>query len=173
MLARLKALFTGMPSAVSKVNGFTVTVEKKQGVLLTSKPKDAPEGTEGTPASVDEYYEVTVNITGKNPEYPASEKPWTARFTTLLPRMGGSFGFNGGACYVPDGAKFTRFEVREEFNDGRHTIGHRLPPHHSVMVYGYYRTAEGRESRMGVGGGWIRKSEREAPNFRPSRVFYC
>jgi len=149
------------PAAVSKVDGFSIALEKKQGVLLTSKPKDKPDA-ESKPASVDSYYQVSVTVSGENPEYPATDKPWTHRYTTGLKGDDG-YGFVGGVSYIPYDAQWTGFELVEEFDEARRPpdFGKWMPPHHTVMLRAHFIDVSGRPNSMAV-GGWVRKSEKES-----------
>ncbi len=144
------------PKAVCKVAGFDISIEKKEGILLTTQGegKDASEGF---------YYEVSVTKDGSNPEYPASEKPWKQRYTVGLSK---GVGIVGSAAFIPQGCRWTRFELIEEFDDAKTPpMGKWMPPHHSVVVCGHYVDAKGNKSDMKI-GGWVRKSERESPQWK-------
>lgn len=145
-----------MPKALCNVNGFQVELEKKDGALLKSGGEDA---------SADHYYEVRVHVTGENPEYPAREEPLKYRFTVGKPGCG--LGMTGSVMFCSAGHRWNRFELVEEFEDPRITrpMGKQMPPHHNVMVRGYYHDEEGRESSMAV-GGLVRKSELETPQWK-------
>lgn len=138
------------PQAICRVEGFDLAVEKKNGVLLTANG--------GEPASEDSYYEVKIRPNGDNPEYPACDAASVQRYTVGLP--GSGTGYVNGVGYAPAGSKFQNFELVESFDDGRHTIGHRMPPHHSVMLRANFRDAAGRATHIAL-GGWVRKSETE------------
>ena len=156
--------FYADPKAFCDVEGFSVEIEKKDGVLLTSKPKD-DETAVARDASIGSYYEVSVKSDGTNPEYPASEKPWVQRFTV---GAGGNkgFGFVGGASYIPEGARWTRFILAEEYDDAKTPpMGKWMPAHHTVLLRGFYKDDDGRENSMAI-GGWVRKSETESPEWK-------
>lgn len=164
----LKRLMAGIlpeqePKAVSKVPGFSVSLEKKDGVLLTFKPEDET-NTEKKDASVDYYYEVSVDVDGSNPEYPAEDKPWKHTYTVALESDSGQ-GLTGGTSYISQGARWTGFELVEEFDDAKNLpMGKRMPPHHTVMLRSHFRDANGHDTSMAI-GSWIRKSERETPQW--------
>ncbi|MCB9991055.1 MAG: hypothetical protein H6867_06710 [Rhodospirillales bacterium] len=166
------------PKAVTKVKGFTIDVEKKQGVLLTSTPKDRPDA-QPQAASADYYYEVSITPNGKNREYPAQDKPWKARFTIGADDKSG-YGFASGAALIPRGAEWTRFELVEDFDDGKPTASGSyriMPPHHYIMLRAHFRDARGRDTKMALGGQWVRKSETETEAWqaalkKPVRHFF-
>lgn len=154
--------------AVSKVNGFAVSMETKEGVLLTS-------GKPPKPASENAYYEIAVQPTGENPEYPKRDKPMIARFTIGLAKE--MSGLIGDACFIPSGARYTGFEVVEEYDDGKLKsgfMGRLMSAHHSVNLRAHFVTAQGRKEEMAM-GSWVRKSECERPEWRAeagSPMFY-
>lgn len=161
------------PVVLSKVDGFSITLEKKDGVLLTSTPKDDPDA-KPKDVSMDSYYELTVTVDGSNVEYPAEDKPSKYRYTIL--KGDGGFGFTGGVSYIPQGARWIKFELVEEFDGAKEPpMGKWMPPHHHVLLRAHYRDASGQVNSVGL-GGWVRKSEREAPEWRAaamSPVTYC
>lgn len=157
------------PSAVSKVKGFSITVEKKEGVLLTSK-----KGDQKVPASEADYYEVTVNVDGSNPEYPASEKPYVRAFTTALQKNW--VGMTGGVSYIPDGARWTGFELIEVYDKCEEPpMGKWMPAHHRVDLIAHYQDALSCPQRISY-GAWVRKSDLESPAWKAaanSPITYC
>lgn len=145
------------PQAICRVDGFDLSIEKKGGVLLSSG---------GQPASEDAYYEVQIRANGDNPEYPATEKASVQLYTVGLSERG--IGMVNSVGFVPAGSTFKRFELVEEFDDGRNTMGHRMPPHHSVMLQAHFRDASGKASKIAM-GGWVRKSETETSAWKQAQ----
>ena len=150
---------------ICDVHGFEAVLSLKGGVLLTEQET-------GHPASADYYYEVSLRPTGENPEYPAKETPSVMRYTV---GRGQGLGIIGGTGYIPEGSVFTAFTLREEFDDGKNTMGRRMPPHHSVMLRAAFtNVATGHSSSMAM-GGWVRRSETETrawQNALGSRVMW-
>lgn len=160
-----KPLFTGDsdPDIVSEVRGFVVSLERKEGTLLHEKNDSLP-FEKLKPACEGSYYEVSVRATGENEEYPADKEPSVYRYTVLLCD---SAGYSKGVQFIPNGYRWTKFRLVEEFNDGTPPgFGKKMPPHHCVMLRADYQaaTGNGRELSMGI-GGWVRKSERESPTW--------
>ena len=138
-------LDTAEPKAKSKVHGFTVSVEKKEGGMLTSRPKGQPE-VETRPASENFYYEVIVQSTGENREYPKDENPMVNLFTVGLEE--GASGYVGGVSYLPAGSRYTGFKIKEDIEDNLH----------SVPLHAYFKDASGAKGEMAI-GDWTRTSE--------------
>lgn len=154
------AMMGAGPQAICRVDGFDFSMEQKQGVLLTTKLDSEDESR---PASTDSYYEIKIRPNGDNPEYPAADNASTHYCTIGLEGVGS--GFVNSTIFAPAGSTMKNFELVEEFNDGRHTTGHRMPPHHSVMLRMHFQDAQGEKSSIGV-GSWVRKSERESPAWK-------
>ena len=155
LMTRAAAAFAKGPTAVSKVKGFSIDVEEKQGVLLTSTVDETVH-----PASEDKYYEVTVNVDGSNPEYPASDKPYVRAFTIALQRN--SMGFNGGVSYTSKGNRWTKFELVEVHDKSEvPPMGKWMPPHHRVDLVAHYKDAQSKSQKMSM-SAWVRKSDRES-----------
>lgn len=153
------------PKVVNRVEGFDVCLETIERVLLTRK--DEATGQD-KPASIGQYFEVAVRPNGQNPEYPAQPDSSHFRFTRLADRTENGMGFMGSTGYLPNAAIYTQFELVEEFDDGKPKgifMGKLMPPHHSVMLRAHFIDADGRKSQCAM-GGWVRKSERESPEWR-------
>lgn len=165
------------PQAVSLVPGFTIAVQKKDGITLSviqkSKPDAKPE-----PVTENTYYEVTVTATGENPEYPAQETPVKNKFSVSLPGNKSIFsapdleyindGSKNSVCLVPSGSRFVGFKLVEAFDNGKQppTIGKWMPAHHYVVLQATYLEKDGHESTMGTGIGQIRKSEKDSEEWK-------
>ncbi len=92
------------PRTIVLVPGFSVSVTRKSGALL----KDAHSGA---PASVNEYFEITIGNDGSNTNYPKPAKK-VARCTLSLDA--GSAGFLApGIHYWPRGTIITRIRIEE------------------------------------------------------------
>lgn len=155
LITRTAAAFRKGPIAISKVDGFSIDVKEKQGVMLTSTVND-----EKLPASEDTYYEVTVNVDGSNPEYPAREKPYVRAFTIALER--GTSGFAGGVSFTSKGNRWTKFELVEVHDKSEEPpMGKWMPPHHRVDLVAHYRDAQRKPQKMSM-SAWVRKSDRES-----------
>lgn len=155
-LAEAKAFETLTPEVVVNIPGFRMTAEKKEGVLLTSRPKDDPEA-EGKPASEDSYYEVIITSTGNNAEYPEPDKEYKARFTTALSQAAG---FVGGANFVSVGHKPFKFELAEDFFDAtKPYMGRATVSHHTLTLTAHFRNAEGEITKTSMGYA-VRKSDK-------------
>lgn len=163
-----------VPQVINLAEGFEVSIERKEGVLLTSTPKDEPDA-EPKDASVDYYFEVSVRPDGSNPEYPAQDEPSKYRYTVLSEQKG-AYGLMGGTKYIPAGARWTHFELVEEFDEAKQPpIGKWMPPHHHVSLRAHYQEADGKQNSMS-GSSWVRKSERESTEWQMaamSPVTYC
>ncbi|GEM_PF-5952495 len=146
------------PRAICRVEGFDLSIEKKDGFLLTT--------ANGQPASKNGYYEVKIRPNGDHAEYPAANRESVQRYTVGLAGQG--LGFINDVAFVPAGSKFQSFELVEVFDDGRHTMGHRMPPHHSVMLQAHFRDASGSTSKISM-GGWVRKSETETAAWKQAQ----
>lgn len=156
------------PTVINLMDGFEISIERKEGVLLTSKSKNEPEA-ESRDASVDYYFEVSVRPDGSNPEYPAQDKPSKFRYTVLSEEQG-SYGLMGGTKYIPAGARWTHFELVEEFDDAKvPPMGKWMPPHHHVSLRAHYQEADGTQNNMS-GSSWVRKSERESDAWRAAAM---
>ncbi len=187
------------PIVSSRIGGFEFAVKRRSGVLLTteieSEPISLPEQNMSyrVPAmdrpevqrldnSVNFYYEVKIRATGKNSEYPEQEQPWIHKYTTLL-RGDSTYGSEGrGISSIPGDRRFKRFELVEEFDDGKWKSGttgrfFERPPHHKVVLYAYFNAKAGR-SRPLTNDLMIRKSDQETQAWKdylkrpPSRVRY-
>lgn len=146
------------PVAICYVGGVLITLEKKQGVLRTSRK---PGGETNTPASEDFFYEIVVTTGGNNPEYPASSM--VARFTTALSPQDGC-GYTDKLAYAPAGSYWLNFELLEEFHDGlkEGVLGRPMPAHHRLCLRGNYIDASGKPGSLSL-GGIPRKSDLESP----------
>ncbi len=156
------------PVAVPTLSGFEVAIEKKEGVLLKGHPKDEPE--KEVDLSIPEYYDVSVRATGENPDYPAQEEARHFRFTTTIPDYN-AMGFNGGVNYIPDGNKYVKFEMVENFDDMRGPRmgpirGTEFPPHHRATLRAVFKAhAQDEEQSMEL-GLQVRKSEKDSQRWK-------
>ncbi|MBI1327131.1 MAG: hypothetical protein GC136_05770 [Alphaproteobacteria bacterium] len=157
-LSRLAASLFG-PKVICRVSGFEASIEHVQGKAIIH-------GVNKKPLSQDNYLEVSLRATGSNYDYPAESAPEKFRFTVMLPPYKG-MGTMGNTSHIPATAKWTRFEIVEEYHDGKPKMGHMgivMPAHHAIKVRGYYKE-NGRETFMSLGGR-IRKSETDNPRWR-------
>ncbi len=147
------------PIAESKILGFNVSMKKKEGILLNVANQNDPDAPK-MPAVEDTYYEIQVDATGENPEYP--QKTSSFVFTVAASNDMGS-GYANGVSFIPAKARFTTFLLAEEFDDGKKTpsMGKRMPPHHMVMLTAHFRNSDDKENYVGIGMA-VRKSERES-----------
>lgn len=147
------------PTAASFVPGFTVTLEKKPGVLFTTQQEGSPLRK---PATMEHFYEITVTNDGTNPEYPDT-RPWKAMFTTALNEDFGRWVIDHKAC-GPAGSNWLSFELREEYADDRKNgvMGRAMPPHHRLVVMGIHEPSGLFSKELSVTGP-VRKSDRESP----------
>ena len=165
MFQTLKRLLGREPRAVSSLDGFSITLEKRPGVLLTSTPQGNPDA-EPRPESQDYYYEVTVKHTGNSPEYPANAE-LRHQYTVALgsSSYGGTI---GPVSYLRPGGRWLRFEVLEAYYDGKMRpgmMGKQMPAHHYVALRGCYRDEKGRESHQEI-GIFVPKSTLESDAWR-------
>lgn len=105
------------PKAKSNLAGFTVKVERKEGCILRSRPKDSPEDTPYTDSGVGGYFEVTVDYDGSNPLYPTAKQGArvVCQLTNSLQEAG--FSMINGLYAHPAGTIFTRVEIEEAYED--------------------------------------------------------
>lgn len=155
------ALLGAGPQTICRIDGFDFTVTRKQGEIWTGKAEtDTP------------YYEIKIRPNGDNAEYPAGDEAVYRCVEAQTERTG--YGFAGGTMIVPARATIKSFELKESFDDGRHTTGHRMPPHHGVNLHIHFQTAAGEKSSLGM-GKWVRQSDRETPAWETamrSRIEY-
>ena len=124
---RAPRLQKSLPKVISRVSGFSVVLERKEGCVFCLRPKDSPEGTLYTDEGTAEHFEVTVTCSG-NQSYPEARGPWKKLLTNTNDRKHGS-GFSGRVIFFPPGVQFTKIEIEEEYEDHCHTefFGHGRP----------------------------------------------
>jgi len=154
------ALVRGEPCKKSRIDGLSISLEKKDGALLTRL--DNPE----IPAVENTYYEIRIDSNGENPEYPQQ----TSRFYfTVAANDNMGSGYVNGVNFIPAKAQFTGFSLAEEFNNGSPpSMGKRMPPHHMATLRADFQTADGHKSYVALGFA-VRKSERESPAWEAAR----
>ena len=149
----LPVLQKTLPKTQSFVGGFSIGVERKNGCVLRSRPKDSPEGTSYTDIGVDEHFEVTVTYDGSHPLYRNVKKgPRMYLLTTSKEKSG--LGFAGAVHYYPLGSKFEKVEVREEYEDwrGADCFGRGRPgPEHVVWLVITVKTPDRNQGPLKVG----------------------
>ncbi len=142
------------PKVKSLVSGFSITIERKKGCVLKTRPKNSPEETPYTDSGVDEHFEVTVTFDPKqNVQFPNAKGPWKFLLTNSMNKNSG-YGFSGHVHYQPYGDKFTMIEVVEAYEDYRHAeiMGHGRPsPEMVVWVRIHIKQANGTKTRSGSG----------------------
>ncbi len=151
---RPPALQSWTPKAASHVPGFSISVTRKNGCVLRSRPKDSPEGTPYTDSGVDEHFEVVTTYDGTNSQYGNSVGPQTRLFTSSLSRESG-YGFVGAVNYIRPRETFLRFDIIEEYEDWKNAeiSGSRWPkPEYVVWLKMTWRTFDGHKlySKMGI-----------------------
>ncbi len=152
-------VLNSQPKVVSKIDSFSIVVEKKTGSLLTITKKNPDGYDEKVDYLQPEYYVVKINTDGSNPEYPKREKHSQSVFAIS---SDSGAGYSHGISYIAQGGKFTHFEVKEEYEDGRgHYIGAQPSPHHSINIVAHYIDKKGNKSSLTT-GHWIRESEKPA-----------
>lgn len=134
-----------LPAVESKVGGFAIAIERKEGCVLRSRPEGSPDGTPYTDIGVDEHFEVTITSFGANPKYP-KEITQKLLLTNALDKNHG-YGQAGNTHFQRPGDAFTKVEVVEEYDDGRkyEGFGRTPPPAMVVWVQVHFRQADGSE----------------------------
>jgi len=105
------------PRTKSHLAGFTVQVERKEGCILQSRPKDSPEDTPYSDSGVDGYFEVTVDYDGSNPLYPKAKQGSRVVCQLTNSLKEGGFSMVNGMYAHPAGTVFTRVEIEEKYED--------------------------------------------------------
>lgn len=156
---KFKSLFSfdKEPKIKCRVKGFELSIsQQEKGQFLKAAGSDEC-------LNEPQHYTVSARPTGVNPEYPEADKASEFHFVRLKEEAGGAYGMAGGVCFIPHDAKWTRFELAEQFNRGRDYSGHQPADHHGVSLKAYFKRADGKESSMGVGSAnWVRKSDLES-----------
>lgn len=140
------------PQPTSSIAGFTLSMEKKDGVMT-------PSGEEG-------YYSVVMHRKGTNPEYPGvSNVQFYFGHARKDMVMRGNCHTDTNVMYLKHDCRYTGFEIVEDINPaGPQRYINNVPEHHAVKLKVHYADGKGQaEHALRVVEGWVRKSELEAP----------
>ena len=144
-----------IPETISSVSGFTIEVERKEGCILRSRPKDAADDVPYTDIGFDWHLEVTVKYDGTNPKYPNDEpRHWKQLLANARLKSMGK-GIVGGVNYCRPDERFDLIEVVEEielYQNCDMIFGGRRPfPEHVVWIRVHTCEKNGRRSYTGQG----------------------
>lgn len=143
------------PTIRHKVKGFKLTAEKKEGVLLKTK--------DDKPTTEDSYYELSVEVTGKNKHYPTAKDKCVVGYVTTAKTQADGHGIYDNIHFLSKGARIVGFEIAERYVDPHkeNWMGHRPPPHHCVYVHIVYRQGASLKKSRQSFSCWMREDEIE------------
>lgn len=143
------------PKIKCNIKGFELSLSKEEIKALN-------EASTGKCLHELEHFVVSVRPTGENPEYPADDKETQFRFVKMKEDSGHAYGMCGSVCFIPHDAKWTGFELSEQFNRGRDYSGQQPADHHGVSLKASFKRGDGVKSSMSIGSAnWVRKSDLE------------
>jgi len=150
-----------LPKVVSRVPGFTVNVERKEGCVFSIRSKGSSEDTPYIDAGTPEHFEVTATCSG-NVHYPEARGPWKKLLTNTNDRGRGS-GFWGGVVFFPPGVRFTKIEIVEEYEDHRYTewFGHGRPGPEMIVWLAIHVRGDAGPLKMGLATRPVAQTEYE------------
>jgi hypothetical protein len=141
-----------LPSTISRVPGFTIEVERKDGCILRSRPENSADDVPYTNIGNDWYLEVRVTYDGSNRDYRGVRGPWKRLMTNAL-RKDSGFGMVGSMDYRPPDERFIRIEIVEEYEDYRNVecFGGIPIPDHIVWLKVYSLDKQHQEQCFSIG----------------------
>ena len=155
------------PHLTILVPGIRAEVERKEGVKIFDPPEKSSDPK--IPACVDFYYEVSLQTTGLNPQYPKISMPLKAIFTKSLDDFVGNK--KSIVCLSRD-YEYTSFLVEERYHPvGSEIVGgfkreKPFPAHHQLGITAQ-ASFKGEAPKYAVFFGMlIRQSDMQSPEWQ-------